>query len=98
MEGELLYWRQVIEASLSEEAMQQESRGRAPLLGTLKDTQKKALGMKHLSLHRDSVRRTWKGGYFTGDSKRHVKEGFGKGICLLHTGSVEQNLEVGLLY
>jgi hypothetical protein len=37
-----------------------------------------ALEMQHLSVYMDCVRGTWRGGSFTGYSKRHVKKGFKK--------------------
>jgi hypothetical protein len=47
---------------------------------------KKALEMEHLSLCWGSVRGTWKGGFFTGDSERHVREGSENG-AFLFTGA-----------
>jgi hypothetical protein len=57
-------------------ALRGEHGGRAPLLGILKDTKKKALEMEHLSLYRGSIRETWRGSSFTENSERHDKEGF----------------------
>jgi hypothetical protein len=46
----------------------------------------KALEGEHLSLYRGSVRRTWREGFHTEDSKTHVIEGTGKG-AVLFTGA-----------
>jgi len=35
--------------------------------------------MANLSPYRDPVKGTWRGCTFNGDSKRHIKEGFGNG-------------------
>jgi hypothetical protein len=50
----------------------------APLLGTWKDMQKKAM-VAGISLHGGSVWETWRGNFFTGDFQRQVKEGSGNG-------------------
>jgi hypothetical protein len=44
------------------------------------------------------MRRTWRKGSYTGDSERHVKEGFGNGTFLSFYTLHEGNLEEGLLY
>jgi hypothetical protein len=54
--------------------------------------------MEHLSLCRGFVRGTWRGGFFTGDSERHVREGFGRGVSLFLQRLSEGNLEGGLPY
>jgi hypothetical protein len=54
--------------------------------------------MEHLYLCRGFVRGTWKGKIFTGDSERHVREGFGKGASLSLQKFCEGNLEGGLPY
>jgi hypothetical protein len=53
--------------------------------------------MEHLSLCRGFVRGTCKGGFFTGDSERHVREGFGRELLSLQRLS-EGILEEGLPY
>jgi hypothetical protein len=44
--------------------------------------------MEHLSLCRGFVRGTWRGDFFTEDSDRHVREGFGREHLCLYSGSV----------
>jgi hypothetical protein len=48
----------------------------------------KALEGEHLSLHRGSVRGTWREGSHTEDSKTCVIEGSGKGAFLFYRGSI----------
>jgi hypothetical protein len=37
---------------------------------------KRGLEMEHLSLYRGSIRGTWRVGFFSGDSEKHVRKGF----------------------
>jgi hypothetical protein len=52
--------------------------------------------MALLSLCRGFVRGIWRGGFFTGDSERHVRKGFGGGASLSLQRLREGNLEGGL--
>jgi hypothetical protein len=42
----------------------------------------KALEIEHLSLYRGFVKGTWREGFYTEDSERHVIEGSGNGALL----------------
>jgi hypothetical protein len=44
--------------------------------------------MEYLSLCRGFIRGTWRGGIFTGDSERHVREGLEGEHLSLYRGSV----------
>jgi hypothetical protein len=45
--------------------------------------------MENLSLCRGSVRGTWRGGFFSGDSEEHVREGFARGAAFSYRGCVK---------
>jgi hypothetical protein len=74
-------------------ALQGKPGGRTPLLGTERNV-KKALEMS-ISLHRGPNGGTWRGGSFTRDVERQVKEGSGNRASLWEL--CEGNLEGGLL-
>jgi hypothetical protein len=64
----------------------------APLLGTFERYAKRALEMQYLSLCRGSIKGNLEGGFFSGDTEKHVTEASGRGASLSYGGSVRGTL------
>jgi hypothetical protein len=70
-----------VKDSLSAWAVRGDCGGGAPLLGTLRAMEKKAL-VTGISLHGGPVGGPWRGDFFTRDFERQLKEGSGNGASL----------------